>query len=66
MALPKFLQPIGSKAPTSDRVTIEVAQAQAPRFEKVIWYKEPHLRKLYTLMVFLLIASATTGYDGMM
>lgn len=67
MALPKFLQPIGSKAPVHhDRVAIDVAQAEAPRFEKVIWYKEPHLRKLYFLIIFLLIASATTGYDGMM
>ncbi|KAF5025770.1 hypothetical protein F66182_2103 [Fusarium sp. NRRL 66182] len=67
MALPKFLQPIGSKAPThSDRVPLDIAQAEAPRFEKVIWYKEPHLRRLYTIIIFLLIASATTGYDGMM
>ncbi|KAF5566363.1 major facilitator superfamily transporter [Fusarium phyllophilum] len=67
MALPKFLQPIGSKVPAhSDRVPLDVAQAEAPRFEKVIWYKEPHLRKLYFLIIFLLIASATTGYDGMM
>ncbi|KEY66763.1 hypothetical protein S7711_07546 [Stachybotrys chartarum IBT 7711] len=43
-----------------------VAQAEAPRFEKVIWYREPHLRKLYTLTIFLLVASATTGYDGML
>jgi MFS family permease len=67
MALPKFLQPIGSKVPAhSDRVPLDIAQAEAPRFEKVIWYKEPHLRKLYFLIIFLLIASATTGYDGMM
>jgi sugar porter (SP) family MFS transporter len=45
---------------------LAVAQAEAPRFEKVTWYKEPHLRKLYFLSLFLLIASATTGYDGMM
>lgn len=45
---------------------IEIARAEAPRFEKVTWYKEPHLRKLYFLSIFLLIASATTGYDGMM
>ncbi|KAI9150258.1 Lactose permease [Paramyrothecium foliicola] len=42
------------------------ARADAPRFEKVVWYKEPHLRNLYLLTIFLLIASATTGYDGMM
>lgn len=41
-------------------------QADAPRFERVIWYREPHLRKLYFMSLFLLIASATTGYDGML
>src|SRR5688572_33407451 len=46
--------------------SVALAQAEAPRFEKVTWYKEPHLRKLYFLSLFLLIASATTGYDGMM
>lgn len=40
------------------------ARADAPRFEKVNWRKEPHLRKLYIMTSFLLIASATTGYDG--
>lgn len=45
---------------------IQVAQAEAPRFEKVYWTKEPHLRKLYFLIIFLMIASATTGYDGML
>ncbi|KAK7228119.1 hypothetical protein V2G26_000289 [Clonostachys chloroleuca] len=38
----------------------------APRFERVTWYKEPHLRKLYFLSIFLLVGSATTGYDGML
>ncbi|KAF4966224.1 hypothetical protein FSARC_6109 [Fusarium sarcochroum] len=67
MALPRFLQPVGSRAPAhTDLAPIDIAQAEAPRFQKVIWYKEPHLRKLYTLVIFLLIASATTGYDGMM
>jgi Na+/melibiose symporter-like transporter len=45
---------------------IHVAQAEAPRFEKVTWYKEPHLRQLYFLSIFLLVGSATTGYDGML
>ena len=44
----------------------ENARAEAPRFEKVNWVKEPHLRKLYIMSIFLLIASATTGYDGML
>ena len=45
---------------------LEVARAEAPRFERVSWTKEPHLRKLYLMSAFLLIASATTGYDGML
>ena len=44
----------------------EIARAEAPRFDKVNWVKEPHLRKLYFMSIFLLIASATTGYDGML
>lgn len=67
MARPKFLQPIASKVPVNTSQTaLDIAQAEAPRFEKVTWYKEPHLRRLYFLIIFLLIASATTGYDGMM
>jgi len=45
---------------------VAAAQAEAPRFERVVWYREPHLRRLYALSIFLLIASATTGYDGML
>ena len=40
--------------------------AQPPRFERVYWLHEPHLRKLYGLTTILMIASATTGYDGML
>ena len=42
------------------------APAAAPKFEHVTWYKEPHLRRLYFLSFFLLIGSATTGFDGML
>ena len=45
---------------------IEIARAEAPRFEKVNWKKEPHLRNLYFMSIFLMVASATTGYDGML
>ena len=38
----------------------------APLFQRVYWMREPHLRKLYGLTVFLMMASATTGYDGML
>ncbi|SPO01693.1 related to hexose transporter protein [Cephalotrichum gorgonifer] len=44
----------------------QIARAEAPRFERVQWMKEPHLRHLYFMSIFLLIASATTGYDGML
>ncbi len=40
------------------------AADEAPAFEKVSWYKEPGLRKLYFYAFVLCIASATTGYDG--
>jgi sugar porter (SP) family MFS transporter len=57
---------IGGEAKREIGHNVDVAQAEAPRFEKVTWYKEPHLRKLYGMSIFLLIASATTGYDGML
>ncbi|KAJ5626338.1 hypothetical protein N7510_002647 [Penicillium lagena] len=42
-----------------------VANMQPPQFEHVEWTKDPALRKLYILCIFgLLVASATTGYDG--
>jgi sugar porter (SP) family MFS transporter len=43
----------------------EIAQEEAPKFERVQWTKEPGLRKLYFYATVLCIASATTGYDGM-
>jgi hypothetical protein len=52
---------IGAKAAKGD---VQVAQAEAPVFEKVDWKREPHLRKLYAMAVVLMVASATTGYDG--
>lgn len=45
---------------------VEWAQAQAPQFQRVSWTREPHLRKLYAMSIALMIASATTGYDGML
>ena len=42
----------------------EVAVAEAPRLRRVIWYKNPGLRKLYGIAIALFFASATTGYDG--
>ncbi len=43
---------------------LEVAQAEAPEFEKVNWFSDPGLRKLYFWCAVLCVASATTGYDG--
>ncbi|KAJ9144213.1 Hexose transporter [Pleurostoma richardsiae] len=45
---------------------VEVAQAVAPKFEKLSWWREPYLRRLYLLSIVLMVASATTGYDGML
>ena len=45
---------------------VETAQAEAQRFPKVTWWKEPCLRKLYALSAVVCLASATTGYDGSM
>ncbi|TLD25560.1 hypothetical protein PspLS_05522 [Pyricularia sp. CBS 133598] len=53
-----------SKKPNAG-ATIQ-AQEEAPRFEKVSWTKEPGLRQLYFYAVVLCVASATTGYDGML
>jgi len=43
---------------------LEVAQAEAPEFENVVWYSDPGLRVLYFWCGVLCVASATTGYDG--
>jgi hypothetical protein len=42
-----------------------IAQQEAPDFERVKWTRDPALRKLYFYVIFgLMVASATTGYDG--
>jgi hypothetical protein len=43
---------------------VHIAQAEAPALERVTWYKEPGLRKLYFFGFILCMACATTGYDG--
>lgn len=45
----------------SKRADVEVAQAEAPEFEKVYWWKDKNMKKLYMYCCVLLIASATTG-----
>jgi len=58
------MTPAGRRAAAQGDV--DAAQAEAPRFEKVYWTREPHLRKLYAYAIVLMVASATTGYDGML
>lgn len=53
---------VGAKGQASQKLVI--AQEEAPEFERVHWMKEPHLRKLYACCFVLMLASATTGYDG--
>lgn len=57
------LSGIGAKGAEGD---VQVAQASAPVFKRVNWMREPHLRKLYAMATVLMVASATTGYDGML
>ena len=51
--------------PDSASADFEVVQ-ETPRFQRVYWTREPHLRKLYGMAIILMVASATTGYDGML
>lgn len=51
--------------PDSASAEFEVVQ-EHPRFQRVYWMREPHLRKLYGMTIILMVASATTGYDGML
>ncbi|KAB5527920.1 hypothetical protein GE09DRAFT_1149594 [Coniochaeta sp. 2T2.1] len=52
-----------TEAPGKEQTAIAVAEA--PDFEKVVWYKDPGLRHLYLVSVFgLMVASATTGSVG--
>lgn len=50
--------------PRHSRFELDDARTEGPQFQKVIWYREPHLRKLYAMSLVLMIASSTTGYDG--
>ncbi len=54
---------VGARAAQEDA---DLGRVESPRFERVYWTQEPHLRKLYAYAVVLMIASATTGYDGML
>jgi hypothetical protein len=41
----------------SKRADVEVAQAEAPKFEKVQWYKDSNMRKLYFYCSVLLVST---------
>jgi hypothetical protein len=43
---------------------VAIAQAETPELEKVHWFGDPGLRKLYFYASIICVASATTGYDG--
>ncbi|KAI0133789.1 general substrate transporter [Xylariales sp. AK1849] len=45
---------------------VTIAQQDAPEFQRVSWTRDPNLRKLYLYGSVLMVASATTGYDGML
>lgn len=49
-----------------NQAVLDVANAEAPKFEQVHWRSNPGLRKLYFWCSILCVASATTGYDGML
>lgn len=55
---------IPEKGAKGHRQDIAIAQEEAPEFEKVNWRRDPNLRKLYAWGTVLMVASATTGYDG--
>lgn len=54
------------KAPAvAAEVQVHQVVDEVPEFEHVQWTKDPGLRKLYIVSCFgLMVASATTGYDG--
>lgn len=51
------------KAGTVDASEV-VAAPVRDVYDGVSWYKQPILRRLYFLMVFLFVGSSTLGYDA--
>jgi len=49
------------EAPTKG--TFRMAEREFPR---VTWFKDPGLRKTYICLMFVVLTSATNGYDGSM
>jgi len=52
----------GAVAPTQSAGNIIGGRS----FPEVTWYKEPGLRKLYGLLMTVILVSATNGFDGSM
>jgi len=47
----------------STKATFELAGQEFPR---VTWYKQKGMRGLYVCLLFVVLTSATNGYDGSM
>jgi len=63
-AMARHVESRSAGATPSDEFDFD--EGDQPRFQRVYWTREPHLRKLYGLTMILMVASATTGYDGML
>lgn len=48
---------------TASKPTFELAGREFPRLS---WWKEPGMRGLYFRLMFVVLTSATNGYDGSM
>jgi len=46
-----------------DKATFELARKEFPR---VTWYKQKGMRGVYVRLFFVVLTSATSGYDGSM
>lgn len=46
---------------TASKATFEVSGKEFPR---VTWWKEPGMRSMYICLGFVVLTSATNGYDG--
>lgn len=40
------------------------AQAEAPKFQRVVWWKDAGLLRLYFWCAILMLSSASTGFDA--
>ncbi|RYP51779.1 hypothetical protein DL768_002926 [Monosporascus sp. mg162] len=63
---PHITEVVAQRYDDKEEYEASMASWEAPRFERVYWMKEPHLRKLYAWACVLMIASATTGFDAML